>query len=66
MLTPLTGTSHTDWREHIGNRVPTHAATAIAEVFGEALLRHELGEGWRLDAREVWVRRLLAAVAVPT
>ena len=66
MLTPLTGTSHTDWREHIGNRVPTHAATAIAEVFGETLLRHELGEGWRLDAREVWVRRLIAAVAVPT
>lgn len=59
---PLVGTSHTDWREHIGNRVPTHAATAIAEVFGETLLRHRIGEGFRLDTRDVWVRRLLAAV----
>jgi len=59
---PLAGTSHGEWRVHIGNRVPPDAARACAEVFGEALIRHRLGEGFRLDTRQVWVRRLLAAV----
>lgn len=66
MVTPLSGTSHTDWRTHVGNRVPKGAGRAIGEVFGETLIRERIREGWRLDAREVWVRRLLAAVAVPT
>lgn len=64
MLSTLAGSSHTEWREHVGNRVPPPAAQAIAEVFGEALLRHRLGEGWRLDTREVWVRRLLIPTVV--
>jgi site-specific DNA-cytosine methylase len=64
VLQPLGGTSHTEWREHIGNRVPPPASQAIAEVFGEALLRHMAGEGWRLDTREVWVRRLMVPLAV--
>lgn len=64
MEAPLVGASHTEWRRHVGNRVPPPAAKACAEVFGEALIRHRAGEGWRLDTREIWVRRLLAAVAV--
>jgi len=62
MVAPLSGESHTGWRQHIGNRVPPAASRAIAEVFGEALIRHRLQEGFRLDTREIWVRRLIAAV----
>jgi site-specific DNA-cytosine methylase len=64
MEAPLSGKGHTTWRQHIGNRVPPPAAQAIAEVFGETLLRAALGEGWRLDTREVWVRQVIATMDV--
>ena len=62
MLSPLGGGSHTSWREHIGNRVPPPAAQAMAEVMAEALILHRIGGSFTLDARPVWVRRLLAVV----
>lgn len=52
------------WRERIGNAVPSDAATAIAEVMGETLLLARAGETFMLSARPVWVRPLQIALSV--
>ena len=60
----LDGKADTKWRERIGNAVPAPAATAIASVMARALLLAWQGETFILDAQPIWVRRLMAAVAV--
>lgn len=60
----LQGENDQDWRERIGNAVPSAAATAIAEVMGETLLLAMTGETFTLSARPVWVRPVAAALSV--
>ena len=62
----LDGTSHSAWRERIGNAVPAPAATAIASVMGRALLLAWSGERFALGSTPVWVRPLVVAVSVET
>lgn len=50
----LAGTSHTRWREAIGNAVPPDAAEKIAEQLLRSLLLSALGV-FTLDNNEVWV-----------
>lgn len=50
----LAGTSHTRWREAIGNAVPPDAAERIAEQLLRSLLLSALG-AFTLDNNEVWV-----------
>lgn len=50
----LAGTSHTRWREAIGNAVPPPAALAIGEQLLRALLIAKLG-AFALDSNPVWV-----------
>lgn len=50
----LAGTSHTRWREAIGNAVPPDAAEKIAEQLLRSLLLSVLGV-FTLDNNEVWV-----------
>lgn len=60
----LQGENDQDWRERIGNAVPSAAATAIAHVMGETLLLAMTGETFRLSAQPVWVRPLAIAISV--
>jgi site-specific DNA-cytosine methylase len=60
----LQGENDQDWRERIGNAVPSAAATAIAHVMGETLLLAKTGETFRLSAQPVWVRPLAIAISV--
>lgn len=60
----LQGENDQDWRERIGNAVPSAAATAIAEVMGETLLLARAGETFQLSARPVWVRPVALALSV--
>jgi site-specific DNA-cytosine methylase len=60
----LDGENDQDWRERIGNAVPSAAATAIAEVMGETLLLAMSGETFQLSARPVWVRPVALALSV--
>lgn len=62
----LQGENDQDWRERIGNAVPSAAATAIAEVMGETLLLAHAGETFQLSARPVWVRPVALALSVRT
>ncbi len=62
----LQGENDQDWRERIGNAVPSAAATAIAEVMGETLLLAKAGETFQLSARPVWVRPVAMALSVRT
>lgn len=62
----LQGENDQDWRERIGNAVPSAAATAIAEVMGETLLLARAGETFQLSARPVWVRPVAMALSVRT
>jgi hypothetical protein len=50
----LAGTSHTRWREAIGNLVPPDAALAIANQIVRALLIASVG-GFALDSTPIWV-----------
>ena len=50
----LAGTSHTRWRQAIGNAVPPPAAHAIAGQLLRALLMSKLG-AFALDSSPVWV-----------
>jgi hypothetical protein len=50
----LAGTSHTRWREAIGNAVPPDAAEAIGEQLLRSLLLSSVG-AFTLDNNEVWV-----------
>lgn len=60
----LQGENDQDWRERIGNAVPSAAATAIAEVMGETLLLAIAGETFQLSSRPVWVRPVALALSV--
>lgn len=51
----LAGKKVSAWRERIGNAVPRHAATAIAETILTALLAASLGT-WTLGSTGIWVR----------
>lgn len=51
-------------REHIGNMVPRHAATAIAAEIGRAILLTRTGQTFRLSATPVWVRPVAIAIAL--
>jgi site-specific DNA-cytosine methylase len=62
----LQGENDQDWRERIGNAIPSAAATAIAEVMGETLLMAMTGETFQLSNRPIWVRPVAAAVSVDT
>ncbi len=62
----LDGTSHTAWRERIGNMVPPPAARAIAGVMGTALLLARAGQTFALGATPIWVRPVAVAAAVDT
>lgn len=50
----LDGTSHTRWREAIGNAVPPRAGRAVAEQMLKALLLSTLGV-FALDNNPIWV-----------
>jgi len=60
----LDGLSDQAWRERIGNAVPSSAAEAIAHVMGETLLLAWSGETFLLSAQPIWVRPMVAALAV--
>lgn len=60
----LQGENDQDWRERIGNAVPSAAATAIAEVMGETLLLAMTGETFQLNSRPIWVRPVALALSV--
>lgn len=62
----LSGENDQDWRERIGNAVPSAAATAVAEVMGETLLLAMSGETFQLSARPIWVRPVALALSVRT
>lgn len=57
----LAGTSHTRWREAIGNMVPPDAAQAVGEQLLRALLLAHLG-AFALDNNEIWVAPHLGAL----
>lgn len=57
----LAGTSHTRWREAIGNAVPPKAGTAIGNQLLRALLLASLG-AFELDNNEIWVAPHLGAL----
>lgn len=56
MWLDLDGNSQRSKRERIGNAVPPAAAEAIARAIGAALAAGRDG-GFRLDSRDIWVRR---------
>ena len=60
----LHGTSDQLWRERIGNAVPRRAAQAIAEEIGRAILLARTGETFQLSATPIWVRPIVAALAL--
>lgn len=60
----LDGTSHSKWRERIGNAVPPPAAAAIAGVMGTAILLARAGESFMLSDAPVWVQPLAIAASV--
>jgi hypothetical protein len=62
----LEGRSDSAWRERIGNAVPSAAATAMADVFGDCLLRARCGETFTLSNDTIWVRKLQIALSVDT
>lgn len=61
---PLSGTSHTVWREHIGNAVPRASARAIGSVMAHTLLMARSGQTFRLSTTPVWVQPLAIAVSL--
>jgi site-specific DNA-cytosine methylase len=62
----LDGTSHSAWRERIGNAVPAPTAAAIAGVMGRALLLAWAGERFALGSTPIWARNLVVATSVET
>lgn len=60
----LDGQSDAAWRERIGNAVPPAAAEAIAGVMGTTILLARSGETFMLSSQPIWVRPLVAALAV--
>lgn len=60
----LAGGSDQRWREAIGNAVPRKAAKAIATVMGQTILLARNGETFVLGSTPIWVRPIVAALAV--
>lgn len=60
----LAGPSDANWREQIGNAVPSAAAEAIGCVMGKTLLMAWAGETFALMAEPIWVQPLAIALAV--
>jgi site-specific DNA-cytosine methylase len=60
----LDGLSDQDWRERIGNAVPSAAAEAIASVMGTTLLLAWSGETFTLSSQAIWVRPVAIALSL--
>ena len=52
------------WREAIGNAVPRKSAKAIGTVMGQTILLARNGETFVLGSTPIWVRPMVAALAV--
>lgn len=52
------------WREGIGNAVPRKSAKAIGTVMGQTILLDRNGETFVLGSTPIWVRPMVAAIAV--
>jgi site-specific DNA-cytosine methylase len=64
MARPLSGTSHTTWREHIGNAVPRASARAIGSEMARTILMARSGQTFRLASTPIWVQPLAIAMAL--
>jgi site-specific DNA-cytosine methylase len=60
----LAGSSDQRWREGIGNAVPRKSAKAIGTVMGQTILLARNGETFVLGSTPIWVRPIVAALAV--
>ena len=60
----LDGNSDQRWREAIGNAVPRKSAKAIGTVMGQTILLARNGETFVLGSTPIWVRPMVAALAV--
>lgn len=60
----LHGSSHSGWRERIGNAIPPATMQAIGEVMGRTLLMAAAGETFVLSAEPVWVKELAAVISL--
>ncbi|MCO5109982.1 MAG: DNA cytosine methyltransferase [Burkholderiaceae bacterium] len=60
----LAGNSDQRWREGIGNAVPRKSAKAIGTVMGQTILLARNGETFVLGCTPIWVRPMVAALAV--
>lgn len=60
----LDGLSDQNWRERIGNAVPSAAATEIANVMGTTLLLAWSGETFMLSSQAIWVRPVAIALSL--
>lgn len=60
----LHGSSHSGWRERIGNAIPPATMQAVGEVMGRTLLMAAAGETFVLSAEPVWVKELAAAISL--
>lgn len=60
----LDGQSDQRWREAIGNAVPRKSAKAIGTVMGQTILLARNGETFVLGSTPIWVRPMVAALAV--
>ena len=60
----LNGSSDQRWREAIGNAVPRKSAKAIGTVMGQTILLARNGETFVLGSTPIWVRPMVAALAV--
>ena len=61
----LEGLSDQDWRERIGNAVPSKAAREIASVMGTTLLLAWSGETFVLSSLPIWVRNIALSITLP-
>lgn len=60
----LDGTSDAQWRERVGNAIPSGAAQAMACVMGETLLLSWAGETFQLSSTPIWVRPLAVGLSI--
>jgi site-specific DNA-cytosine methylase len=60
----LDGLSDQDWRERIGNAVPSDAAQEIANVMGTTLLLAWSGETFILSSQPIWVQPVAIALSL--
>lgn len=60
----LSGTSHTTWREHIGNAVPRASSRAIGTEMLRTLLMASMGHTFSLNAAPIWVQPFVAAMSL--